>query len=90
MSAADMRELTRSLQEVEQSFQQGADRVRQQSYQYSAPQSNSFYGSNGVVYNRVGSSIIGSNGVTYNQVGNSIIGSDGTACQIVGQSVLCR
>jgi len=89
----DVDELTRSIQQVGQSFQNSSQQILQQSQQYRPPAVRSFSSndnSGAITFTRSGNVIQGSNGVTYNQVGDILMGSDGTKCQIVGPNIICH
>jgi hypothetical protein len=86
---AQIEGLTQSLKQVGQTFEQGGQRILQQSQGYSVPQAQSYQQPAGVTYRRVGDAIIDSYGRTYRQVGQTLISSDGTTCSIVGENIFC-
>lgn len=86
---AQIEALSQSLEQVGQTFEQGGQRILQQSQGYSPPQAQSYQQPAGITYRRVGDAIIDSYGRTYRQVGQTLIGSDGTTCSIVGGNILC-
>lgn len=88
-----VQQITQSLDNVNQTFQNAGQQILRQSQQFSPPQVQPItpYGSSGgITYRWAGDTLIGSNGVTYRQAGSSVMGSDGTRCQIAGSNIICR